>query len=218
MLQFNYGLFFASVQEKLSMKKISLFVITALFSTVLFAQTNANIGLKGGINIASTTNSEGDQSGSKVGLNAGLLAHIHITPEWALQPEIVYSSQGAKYTISNGEHQLNLNYINIPLQLQYNFDNGFRLQTGPQVGFLVGVNDKLNGNETGNFTSDDFKTTDFSWTFGLGYLTYSGFGLDGRYNLGLSNINDFGTAKVKNSVFQLGVFYLLNHSHKAHSK
>lgn len=204
------------------MKKISFLLLVVLSGSCLWAQKQASFGLKGGINIASTTNSQGDQSGSRVGFHAGLLGHIHLAPEWSLQPEIVYSSQGSKYTTEASgtptEHQLALNYVNIPLLLQYNFDNGFRLQTGPQVGFLASVADKVQGTETGIFTSDDFKSTDFSWSFGLGYLSYSGFGIDGRYNLGVSNINDFGTATVKNRVFQVGVFYLFNQNHKATSR
>jgi hypothetical protein len=200
------------------MKKISLAVLVLLTSTFVFAQPK--FGLKGGLNLATTTNSE-VQGGRdyRLGFHLGGLAHIHLSPEVGLQPEVVFSSQGAKYTLSSGEeHNLVLNYVNIPLQLQYMFDNGFRLQTGPQVGILVDAKDKLNGNETGFFTSDDFKKTDFSWSFGLGYLTYSGFGVDGRYNLGLSNINDFGTATVHNNVFQIGVFYMLDNSHKAKSR
>lgn len=202
------------------MKKIFVLAISVLSGTVLFAQDAPKFGLKGGLNIATTTNSSGGSRDNKLGLHVGGLAHIHLSPQLALQPEIVYSSQGAKYTISNGEHQLNLNYINIPVQLQYMFDNGFRLQTGPQLGFLVGVKDMLEGHETGIFTSNDFKSTDVSWSFGLGYLTYSGFGLDGRYNLGLSNINGDPdrTAKVHNSVFQLGVFYMFDNAHKRKSR
>jgi hypothetical protein len=98
------------------------------------------------------------------------------------------------------------------------FDNGFRIQTGPQLGILASVNDKLNDVETGNFTSDDFKSIDFAWSAGLGYLTYSGFGIDARYNFGLSNINDFGTNNLKNNVFQVGLFYMLNNNHKAQSR
>jgi hypothetical protein len=199
------------------MKKISLFAVASFLSVALFAQ-NAKFGFKAGLNVSTTTNSQGEERGSRLGLNAGALAHIHLSPQWSLQPEVVYSSQGAKYTVSDGEHELALNYINIPLLLQYNFDNGFRLQTGPQVGFLAGVKDKRNGTETGIFTSDDFKTVDFSWSAGLGYLTYSGLGVDARYNFGLSNINDFGTATVHNNVFQVGLFYLLDHSHKAASR
>lgn len=199
------------------MKRISLILIAFLCTATVFAQ-DAKIGLKGGLNISTLSNSQGGERGSRLGFNGGLLAHIHLSPEWSLQPEVVYSSQGAKYTVNDGEHNLALNYLNIPLLLQYNFDNGFRLQTGPQVGFLASVKDKRNGAETGFFTSDDFKTVDFSWSAGLGYLTYSGLGIDGRYNFGISNINDAGTAVVHNNVFQIGLFYLLNHNHKATSR
>jgi hypothetical protein len=193
------------------MKKISLFVFALFLGALSFAQ-DARFGLKGGLNVATTTNSQGGERGSRLGLNAGVLAHIHLDPMWAIQPEVVYSSQGAKYTVLDGEHELALNYINIPVQVQYMFNNGFRVQTGPQVGFLATVKDKLNGAETGIFSSDDFKSVDFSWSVGLGYQGASGLGIDGRYNFGLSNINDAGTATVHNNVFQIGLFYLLNKS------
>jgi hypothetical protein len=199
------------------MKKIILFGFASFFTAAVFAQ-EAKLGLKGGLNVSTLSNNQNSESGTKLGLNAGVLAHIHLSPSWSLQPEVMYSNQGAKYTVADGEHALNLNYINIPLLLQYNFDNGFRLQTGPQVGFLAGVKDKINGTETNFFSSDDFKSTDFSWSVGLGYLTYSGLGVDGRYNFGLSNINDVGSATLKNNVFQIGLFYLLNHNHKATSR
>jgi hypothetical protein len=200
------------------MKKISLIVLLLFTGLTLFAQP-PKFGLKAGLNIGTLSNVPGVDWNSRLGLNAGGLAHIHISPQIGLQPEVVFSGQGAKYTISNGEeHDLILNYINIPLQLQYMFDNGFRLQTGPQVGFLIDVKDKLNGQETGFFSSDDFKDIDFSWSFGLGYLTYSGIGIDGRYNLGISNINEAGTNKLKNNVFQIGLFYMLDNQHKAKSR
>jgi hypothetical protein len=199
------------------MKKISLLMLTFFLAFASFAQ-DAKFGLKGGLNVATLSNSQGTDFNTKLGFHAGLLAHIHLSPSLALQPEITYSSQGAKYTASDVEHELGLNYINIPLQLQYMFDNGFRIQTGPQLGILASVNDKLNDVETGNFTSDDFKSIDFAWSAGLGYLTYSGFGIDARYNFGLSNINDFGTNNLKNNVFQVGLFYMLNNNHKAQSR
>jgi hypothetical protein len=197
------------------MKKISLFLCALVISSALFAQT-ASIGVKGGVNISNLSNSSGYDMGSKVGFHGGLLAHIHLVPALALQPEVVYSSQGAKYTTSDGsEHTLSLNYVNIPLQLQYMFDNGFRIQTGPQVGFLAQVKDKVKETETGFFTSQDFKTVDFAWSAGLGYLSYSGLGVDGRYNFGISNANNAGSNVLKNNVFQLGLFYMFNNNHKA---
>jgi len=200
------------------MKKISLFLCALVFSFALYAQ-KSSMGLKAGVNISNLSNSSGYDMGSKVGFHGGLLAHIHLVPSLALQPEVMYSSQGAKYTTSDGnEHTLSLNYVNIPLQLQYMFNNGFRIQTGPQVGFLAQVKDKVKETETGFFTSQDFKTVDLSWSAGLGYLSYSGLGIDARYNFGISDINNAGNNVLKNNVFQLGVFYMLKNNHKAMSR
>lgn len=198
------------------MKKISLAAFILMIGTAAVAQ-EAKIGLKAGLNVATLTDNN-DEMGTRLGFHGGLLAHIHLTPNVAIQPEVVYSSQGAKYTVADGEHSLALNYINVPLQVQYMFNNGFRLQTGPQVGFLVGVNDKRDGNETGFFSSDDFKSVDFSWSAGLGYLTYSGLGVDARYNFGLNNIIDAGSAERRNNVFQIGLFYMLDNAHKIKSR
>ncbi|MFL5741100.1 MAG: porin family protein [Flavisolibacter sp.] len=194
------------------MKKITLFILCLFAGTLVFAQ-EAQLGLKGGLNISTTTNSDGYQRGSRAGLNAGILAHVHLNPDWAIQPEVMFSSQGAKYTTeTDGEHSLVMNYINIPVQLQYMFANGFRLQTGPQVGFLASVKDIHNGSETGYITSQDFKNVDFSWSVGLGYEAASGLGIDGRYNFGLNNINNARSAIVHNSVFQIGLFYMLKNN------
>ena len=199
------------------MKKISLLALIVATSTVVFAQS-PKFGLKGGLNVSTLTDVPGLNWSNRIGLHAGALAHIHITPQIGIQPEVVYSGQGAKYTINGEEHTLGLDYINIPVQLQYMFDNGFRIQTGPQLGLLINTKDKVNGQNSQFFSSEDFKSTDVSWTFGLGYLTYSGLGIDGRYNLGLTNINDAGTNSLKNNVFQVGLFYMLDNSHKAKSR
>jgi hypothetical protein len=102
--------------------------------------------------------------------------------------------------------------------LQYNFANGFRLQGGPQVGFLVGVSDKVNDEELNAVSTANFKSVDVSLPVGISYLGYSGFGVDTRYNLGLTNVNKTASPSAKNSVFQVGVFYLFDHRHKAASR
>jgi hypothetical protein len=204
------------------MRKISLAL--ALFFISFMADAQApKFGLKAGLNIADISSDAGTKFNNKLGLNAGLLAHIHLSPQFALQPEVVYSAQGGKYSYNPPlggveEHELGLDYINIPLNIQYMFDNGFRLQTGPQVGFLINVKDKYNGQETEFFNSDDFNNIDLSWTAGIGYLSQTGFGIDARYNFGLSNINEVGTSKLKNNVIQIGLFYLLDSDHKTKSR
>lgn len=184
------------------MKKISLIILAVATVSFVQAQTSS-FGLKGGVNISNTTNND-----TKIGYHVGALAHLHMSGPIALQPEVVYSSQGAKYRLSNGNvHTLDLNYVNVPFLVQYMTGSGLRVQTGPQVGFLTSVQDKVNGTETGFFNKNDFKDTDFSWSFGLGYMGRSGLGIDARYNLGLSNINPAPGNTIKNNVGQIGLFY-----------
>ena len=125
---------------------------------------------------------------------------------FAVQPELVYSSQGAKYSNGSNNTTFKLGYINIPVMFQYMFDNGFRLEAGPQLGFLVSA--KANSTDI----KDQVKKVDFALGVGVGYIHEpSGFGVDARYNLGLSNINENSSVKSTNRGFQLGVFYQCKH-------
>lgn len=189
-----------------NMKHLSFLFVLSVLSLAVSAQYKSHVefGLKAGLNIADLSMKGGNDSKAKVSFNAGGLAHIHFSQHFALQPELVFSGQGAQS--KDDDDKLNLSYLNIPVLLQYMTGSGFRIQTGPQLGFLLAAKAK-SGGETAD-VKDAFKTTDFSWAFGLSYVTPSGFGVDGRYNLGISDIskgNDEG--KVRNSVFQFGVFY-----------
>ena len=183
------------------MKRV-IFVLSALFLSTLFVSAQeTHFGVKAGLNVSSINVSPGGDYDSKAGLHVGGLAHIHISPHFALQPEVVYSMQGGKVD----DVKLKLNYINIPLLAQYMVDNGFRLQTGPQLGLLV--SSKREEGDVEVNIEDNFSTVDFSWAFGMGYLFPSGFGVDARYNLGINDIYEPNAAKLKNSVFQVGLFY-----------
>lgn len=200
------------------MKKIILALSAVVLSYAAFAQTNIKLGLKGGLNIASLKIEEDEPRDSRLGMNAGVLAHIHLTPGLSLQPEVMYSGQGMEDRITGTTNTWKMDYINVPVQLQYNFNNGFRLQTGPQLGFLLNAEIE-NQNGTHLDVTKDFKKTDVSWTFGGGYLSNSGFGIDARYNYGLTNINEFDASNpVSHRVFQIGVFYMFDNQHKAKSK
>ncbi|MGZ8554040.1 MAG: porin family protein [Chitinophagaceae bacterium] len=195
------------------MNRVFCIVSTVLLSSLAASAQETHFGLKAGLNVASINVSPGADYGSKAGLHVGGLAHIHLSKNFALQPELVFSMQGGERA---DDRKLKLNYINIPLLVQYMTDNGFRLQTGPQLGLLVSAKTELNDVEVD--WKDNFNTTDFSWTFGAGYLFPSGFGLDARYNLGISDIWEASDAEIKNSVFQFGVFYQFMHRHKAKRK
>ena len=198
------------------MKKLSVFVLAVLLGSALMAQTQPKLGIKGGLNVATLNLEEDEDNESRLGLHAGLLAHIHLAPQWALQPEVVYSGQGTEI----GDFKLKNDYINVPIMIQYMFDNGFRLEAGPQLGFLIKAKIEGNGAEVTN--TEDYKKTDIGVGLGLGYLSYSGIGINARYNLGLTDINDADditpASKIQNRVFQVGLFYMFDNSHKAKSR
>ena len=167
----------------------------------------AHFGIKGGMNASSLNSSPANSDmQTKIGFNAGLLAHIHgSNAQWAVQPEVYYSSEGAK-SKSNSDNKLDLGYLNVPVLLQYMFDNGFRIEAGPQIGFLLNAKSKSNSGSTD--AKDAYKKTNFSIPVGVGYLTSSGLGFDARYNFGISDINDASTGtKIHSNVFQFGIFY-----------
>ncbi len=188
-------------------------IAAIIFSATASAQHSSQpvaFGLKGGLNVYNVNNEDGEKYDSKLGFHAGALAHIHLASQLALQPEVVYSSQGAKYNFGSTEAKLKLGYVNVPVMVQYMFDNGFRIQAGPQVGFLINAKTEVGNVETD--VKDQLKTVDFGVGAGIAYVDpRSGFGVDARYNLGLSDINDDNSnSKSTNRGFQVGVFYLFH--------
>lgn len=192
------------------MKFLTGLVLIITLTAVTAQAQHVNLGFKGGLNLYNIHNDNGVEYDTKAGFHLGLIGHIHINKSFALQPELVYSTQGAKYTVSGTDTKIKLDYLNVPFMFQYMFDNGFRLQAGPQLGLLVKAK-----TETGNVSvniKDNMKTVDFGLGFGAGYINpASGFGVDARYNLGVSGINENSNVKSTNRGFQLGVFYLMKH-------
>lgn len=193
------------------MKKLCLFAAILLATNAMYAQVGTtHFGIKAGVNLANLEIKDAADGDHRTGFHAGGLAHIHVARNFAIQPELVFSLQGREQTIGGNEYRTNLSYINLPVLLQYMAGNGFRLQTGPQLGLLVSAETKVNDVEMD--VKDSYKTPDVSWAFGASYLTNAGIGFDARYNLGLSNIYDVGSGEIRNRVWQLGLFYQFMHN------
>lgn len=185
------------------MKSILVILVGLFTVTLTQAQSyRTHFGLKGGLNISSLKVEGDNDFDSKAGVHIGGLAHIHISTHFAVQPELVFSTQGGK---DGDDFKFNLGYLNIPLLAQFMTGQGLRIETGPQLGFLLSA--KLKEDDIEQDVKDDLSTFDLSWALGAGYLFSSGFGVDARFNLGISNVNEVDNPEVKNRVFQVGVFY-----------
>lgn len=176
----------------------------ATFGFMSAQEEGIRFGAKAGLNIASITGDDTDDLDSRTSLHIGAVAEIPISEKFAFQPELLYSAQGAKQDIGGDDLVLALDYLNLPLMAKYYVAEGFSLQAGPQVGFLLSSKVKLDGDSV---DAEGVNDIDFGLNFGLGYQLDMGLFFDGRYNLGLSNINDEGDSDNQNGVIQFSVGY-----------
>lgn len=212
------------------MKKILLSAVF-LFSALSYAQ-DVKFGAKVGLNIS---NLSGDVEDTKslIGAHLGGFAEISISEKFAIQPELLFSMQGAKSEYSESdidysyseETKTKLNYLNIPLLAKYYVADKFALLAGPQFGILMSAKEDYEFSETLSGTTDSgsesidakefYKSLALSFNLGASYSITENFFVDARYNLGLSSIakdytDEFGDStslKINNNVFQFSVGY-----------
>jgi hypothetical protein len=193
------------------MKRAILVVLAS--ASVVVASAQIKFGVKAGYNLANLTVSgapSGVSVSSKSDFTAGILASIPLFSSCSLQPEVLYSGQGASASESGSTLKLNYGYLNVPVLFKYQHASGLFAETGPQVGFLLSAKETADGQSSD--AKSNTQSTDFSWAFGIGYkLPVINLGIDARYNLGLTNLEKGGSSNdgtIKHSVFQFSVFYM----------
>lgn len=196
------------------MKRVCLIFVAIMSLSQFTMGQKTQFGIKGGLNLSSVSDDEvpDNSTSMRPGYHLGGLAHIHISPSFAVQPEIFYSKEGANYDFATYSGKTDLHLIRVPILAQYMTPGGFRVQTGPQFGYITSArHERQDGTEVGK---TDIDQAELSWTVGLGYLTRSGFGVDARYNHGLTNLYKEGThqgKEAKGRVGQIGIFYQFKH-------
>jgi Outer membrane protein beta-barrel domain len=180
-------------------------------------------GFKGGVNFANLYTQDVESNNVLIGFNAGLFAKLPITSFLAIQPELLYSTKGAKLTYNNyfvnGSAKFNLNYIELPVLLVINLTNNFNVHAGPYVAYLVDGNAVNDAQGTlldiqNNLSNEDYNRFDTGLSVGVGFDSNQ-IGFGARYNYGLQKVgkerNFLGTNYTfpdgKNSVINLYFSY-----------
>ena len=164
-----------------------------------------SFGVKAGLNLPSTTlkNGSAKVKGKMIpGIHIGGFAEAALTENIFLQPELMFSTFGAKQPGS--ETKIVLSYLTLPLLGKYKYED-FGFLTGPQIGFLASAKAKYEGNSASY--KDYVKSLDFSWILGAEYFLESGLGFNVRYALGIMNIAKGNNYKENHNVLQLGALY-----------
>lgn len=177
-------------------KKLCVTFLMVFLSNFANAQ-DVNFGVKIGMNISSVNGKDLENLDSRTGIVIGGFAEIPLLEKFSLQPELLYSAQGAK---QGDLIEYDLNYVLLPLMAKYYISKGFNVEAGPQFSFLVKDSLETIGQNDENTNAENF---DLAANFGLGYKFDSGFFFQARYNLGLIAISkepDF-----RNGVFQMAL-------------
>lgn len=210
------------------MKKLVLIAAFGTFTFLNAQAQEATFGIKAGVNFANlSVDSDDADPQSRTGFHVGGLVEIPVSEKFSVQPELLYSAQGAKsketfvddfYGNYTAETTLKLDYISLPVMAKYYVANGLALEAGPQFNFLVAAKGeyevKMNGmSQSGEIDmKDQVKKIDIGLGFGGSYTFDMGLLIGARYNLGLTDANDAEVEpdapnKIKNKVFQLSVGY-----------
>jgi hypothetical protein len=201
------------------MKKLFLGAAVAM-SSLAFAQ---QFGAKAGLNVSSLSKDANlSDQGSKIGFNAGLFVNLPIAESFSVQPELIYTQYGEKYdyvmpvTDERYSGSTHLDYVALPVMLQYNVTPSFYLEAGPELGLLVSAKDKAKNETTGETLaeSDNYKDSLNGFNVGVGlgagYFFTPSIGVTARYVAGFTDIYKDGQNSgdaVKNNVFQAGLAY-----------
>lgn len=166
------------------MKKL-LFIAVLTFGIAASSQAQENeFAIKGGLNYSNLTGDDVDNLDSRVGFHLGILYHLGISDDFAIQPELLLSTKGAEET--------NLMYLDLPVLAHVHITESFSAHFGPQIGFLLSAKDD------GDDVKDFYKSTDISAVAGLTYRLETGLFFTTRYNYGISNIGEEFETQVPN--------------------
>jgi hypothetical protein len=195
------------------MKKI--IVILAVLIVAINADAQIKLGIKAGLNISdmSFSNKKGvgenldNLYANRTGWHLGMAMKVKLPAfPLVLQPELLFSTKGSNG--ANGGEKLRLNYIEIPINLQWGIQLGKvrpYAELSPYFSYLIGSNKAL--------------STLNSWDGGLGL----GVGIDiwklqisGKYVWGFGKVGDIKDASndeiigsFKNRSIQISLGYFL---------
>ena len=186
--------------------KILFLAIVLGFSISTTIAQGFKLGIKGGADIHKL-DGKAFKDEFSYGYHVGGFAVVNLTHKWGIQPEVLLSQVNidTSSTFSdvydfNSVSKVNLQYLKIPILLNYSPNPFVTLQVGPQYSILMDKNETLLKNGKNAFSNGDF-----SMIGGL-QLNISKLRIYGRYGVGLNNINDIDDQdKWKNQNIQIGI-------------
>ena len=191
--------------------KTKLAIIAVALLTMQAATAQFRIGPKAGANIVKVDGKSFNDE-FRYGYHIGGFAEIVLTKDkkLSLQPEVLFNQYSTSLdsnfksvyenVINSDQSKVKLNYLSVPILLNYKLIGPVYLQAGPAFSILMDQSKNILQNGGDAFTKGDFSM------IGGAQIRLSKIYLTGRYAVGLANINDIDNKdKWQSQAFQLSV-------------
>ena len=202
--------FYTPNKKNLSMKtKLAILAIALL--TMQGASAQFRLGAKAGANLVKV-DGKSFQDEFRYNYHLGGFAEIGLTKDGklTLQPEVLFNQYSTtldssfksiyENIITSEQSRVKLNYLTIPILLNYRLLGPLYLQAGPAFSIMMDQNRSILQNG-----GDAFKKGDFAMIGGA-QIRIAKIYVSGRYVIGLANINDIDDKdKWQSQVVQLSV-------------
>jgi len=169
-------------------------------------------GFKAGIN-GSNLYDDARATGkkSRIGITGGGFMQIALLKgRISLRPELLFTTKGGAYDFANGDRtDFKINYIELPLSIEYRLLGFINLHAGGYASLLATADGTIEGIPEA-LAKEDFEAFDFGWHAGTG-IDFGGLGLHFRLSRGLqkvdaqSVIDSFG--ELKNATWAVTLSY-----------
>jgi len=208
------------------MKRLILIPVLLLFAMASNAQVFkifgqdigfVYVGPKAGATFSTISNFSdmfpGAKTTSRVGYQFGGVAEFGFTDKFSIQTELLFYSRGMKF--EDVDAGAKMNYLGIPVLAKYAFKAFGLTKVYGMAGAYNDIRTKGEWyDQTGGTSAlgSGFKKYDWGFSFGCGAeypSDYGIFGLDFRYNLGMSDLHsgEVGNYKTRSRSFGLSLTY-----------
>ncbi len=203
-------------------------MLLAFLTPRIYAQNNMGLsawGVKAGLDMSRFTGKDAKTAFGKnleyePGATAGLFATYRFNNTFAVQPELLYSVRGSRWTSTDDTpaYKARIDYVEIPILAKAEFptQGSFQpnLYIGPDFAFRVRARETIPGQSSQVNIKSDVKSSDIGMALGAGTgyaLSHGQITADARYILGFSKIdNTQSNLAIHNGTFS----FILGYSFK----
>ena len=212
------------------MKKVMVCLFACLMTLAATECVNAqkvNFGVKAGLNL-STWNY--DDASLRPGFHAGGFATVQFSRMFAVQPEVMYSMEGAVwegkldafgFSLANAKVTSTVHKLNVPVMLQFTPISMLTIEAGPQFGFNLAVSHHIKSNIVGivetesdvDVDKENYNMFEMGIAAGLKLNLTRNMAIGARYVYGISPIIDEGrlfSRQVTDAVHTSNIMVSLN--------